>query len=209
MTQIVGKSIAVALVAALGLFGLTACSEASQSSDQSAASITVPDLTGQTGDVAKKSLEDLGLEVQWDGGEKSVILPDNWTVDSTDPAAGTALEKGATVTVKVSKTQASSSASPTTDATGASSDAPATPNVPSYGAATVACENVGDAQYPYGFKGHWLVGGIADSVEGSSRFIKATATVENAYGNKMKDLVVECTVSGTEDAPVVDSFNVY
>jgi serine/threonine-protein kinase len=62
--------------------------------------LTVPDVTGQDKDDAKKALEAKGFEVDTNtvdgGGQKDTVL-------STDPAAGTQAQPGAKVTMNVSK----------------------------------------------------------------------------------------------------------
>ena len=62
--------------------------------------LTVPDVTGQDKDDAKKALEAKGFEVDTNtvdgGGQKDTVL-------STDPAAGTQAQPGSKVTMNVSK----------------------------------------------------------------------------------------------------------
>ena len=62
--------------------------------------LTVPDVTGQDKDDAKKALEAKGFEVDTNtvdgGGQKDSVL-------STDPAAGTQAQPGSKVTMNVSK----------------------------------------------------------------------------------------------------------
>lgn len=66
-------------------------------------SVTIPDTVGMKGDVAEEILEGLGLQVVLDGGEHSVWLPSNWSVESTDPSVGTKVERGGQVIVHLYK----------------------------------------------------------------------------------------------------------
>ena len=66
--------------------------------------IAVPDVAGQSGDEAQTALSALGLSADFLSDDGSAVLaPSNWTVVSTDPAAGAEVAEGATVTVNVTK----------------------------------------------------------------------------------------------------------
>ena len=69
------------------------------------ATITMPDVTGQKGDAAKKAIEDAGitsLVTMTDvDGEDSVWTPANWSVVSQEPAAGTEVAADVEVTLMV------------------------------------------------------------------------------------------------------------
>lgn len=67
------------------------------------AKVEVPKLAGLDGKAAEEKLDALGFKVEFDAGEKSVLVKSNWTVESTSPAAGERAKKGATVTLKVKK----------------------------------------------------------------------------------------------------------
>jgi hypothetical protein len=74
--------------------------------------------------------------------------------------------------------------------------------------AELACKYYGEAQYPYGFKVHSIVGRLAEGISSSvadAWFFKTKVTIENAYGNKY-DTIMECHVTGTTAAPVVSEF---
>lgn len=72
-----------------------------------------------------------------------------------------------------------------------------------------AVEDYGDTQYPYGFKLHYIMGQLAqEPIDENTWFLKATCTVENAYGNK-SEMTCEAKVTGTTDNPSVIEFNVY
>lgn len=79
----------------------------------------------------------------------------------------------------------------------------------STGAAWVAAENYGESQYPYGFELHYLMGKLAEEpYDENTWFLKAECTVTNEFGAEAEG-TCEATVTGTEDAPQVTSFNVY
>lgn len=59
--------------------------------------IPVPDVSGQTWDVAKKTLKDAGFQLDYD--HTADILPSVAVVASTNPAAGTDVQKGSTIKV--------------------------------------------------------------------------------------------------------------
>jgi len=75
--------------------------------------------------------------------------------------------------------------------------------------AWTAAQEYGKEQYPYGFKLHYIMGKLAqEPVDENIWFLKATCTVENAYGNKI-DMNCEAQVTGTTNNPVVVDFKVY
>jgi Domain of unknown function (DUF4177) len=74
--------------------------------------------------------------------------------------------------------------------------------------ASIACDHYAEAASPYGYDPHWIMGVIAKRIEGDAWFLKVTADVTNEYGTE-REAVVECTVSGTEDSPSVDYFDLY
>lgn len=73
-----------------------------------------------------------------------------------------------------------------------------------------AVNRYAQSQFPYGFKAHWIMGLIADdAVDENTWFFKVSCDVTNMYGTKQRDLVCEAYVTGTDENPVVTSFNVY
>lgn len=156
----------------------------------------VPDLAGQTGDVADDELQELGFETEFDAGDETVIMRSNWTVTGTTPAAGEFAELGSTVVIHVEKIEPDS----------AEAEATSLGLTGTY--AWSACNQMGDAMFPYGFRFH-LTGIIADEPQGDTWFLKASITTENEFGNKRKDQVMECYVTGTNEAPEVSDFLVY
>lgn len=75
-------------------------------------------------------------------------------------------------------------------------------------AARDACEEVGRTNYPYGFKPSWILGNIAERIEGDAWFLKAEVKIKNEYGATLRS-TFECTVGGTEKSPEIDSMYVY
>jgi beta-lactam-binding protein with PASTA domain len=67
--------------------------------------VAVPDLTGVTPSDATDALAAKGLEadIQETGGLIELLLPEDARVCDTDPAAGTDVDPGSTVTVFVAK----------------------------------------------------------------------------------------------------------
>lgn len=197
------------LVVAVLVWGVTGCSatapvdspsaSATSTPTPSAVSVTVPDVAGKDGASARKVLEDQQLRVEFksDNG-KSVIAASNWTVVSSDPAAGASVTAGVTVTLNVTKPAATQTA-PQQEATSAGLTG-------TY--AQAACDTYGKAQFPYGFKAAWITGRIADRIENDQWFLKVTAKVKNEF-NAQPEVTVECTVAGTNPAPEVVSFLAY
>ncbi|WP_192497684.1 PASTA domain-containing protein [Pseudoclavibacter sp. CFCC 13611] len=180
------------MVAAAGVVGCGEEKKNDAAASPSAVGVTIPDLSGQKGNSAKQTIESVGLRIKWDGGDKTVLAPENWTVVSTDPAAPNATDEDA----------------PEAPEPAVSERLDATPSGLTFGGASVACTQAGKAQFPYGVKAHWIIGMLDDRVVGDSRVVKATTTIKNAYGTKRKDQVVECHVSGSDAAPRVDSITV-
>lgn len=66
--------------------------------------VTVPDLSGRTGDEAASELRGLDLLHDFESDDGSMVLaPSNWTVAGTDPAAGASVAAGSTVVIDVTK----------------------------------------------------------------------------------------------------------
>jgi PASTA domain len=197
------RLLAVLAAAALTI-ALTSCGDDTPPSSTpvtaAAASAAVQDVTGMAGDEARDELTADGFKVEFSTPDgDSVWKASNWTVDSQDPAAGTAVKEGATITLNVSKP--------------AAAEVPAAP-VPATTAgltgtyAQAACDQYGEQQFPYGFKGHWVLGKLAEEIQNDQWFFKIEATVTNEF-DADRDYNVECFVSGTNDAPIVTAFNAY
>jgi serine/threonine protein kinase len=67
--------------------------------------VTVPSLAGQPLDVAEQQLDQLGLSYTEEGdtGLFGVLIPSDWNVCDTDPAAGTAIAPGSTVRLLIDR----------------------------------------------------------------------------------------------------------
>jgi hypothetical protein len=194
----------LAAVAAITV-ALTGCATATTpistpSSAGATSTTSVHDVTGMAGDEARDQLKADGLKVEFSTPDgDSVWKASNWTVDSQDPAAGTAVKAGATITLNVSKP--------------AAAEVPAAPVLATTGGLTgtyaqAACDQYGEQQFPYGFKGHWVLGKLAEEIQNDQWFFKIEATVTNGFAAD-RDYNVECFVAGTKDAPVVTAFNAY
>ena len=69
----------------------------------------------------------------------------------------------------------------------------ATPSGLDMAAAMQACDTYANAQYPYGYKPHWIVGLHADQPNAGGRFEKYDADITNAFGAS-RSMIVDCTV---------------
>lgn len=200
----------LAILAAITLaVTLNACSSSgtspTPSTSPSTASATIQDVTGMKADDARDALTKAGYVVKFTTTDGStVILASNWTVLSQDPAAGTPAATGTTVTLTAEKTKKTQASTPEPSA----SPAEATTTGLTYAPASVACDNAGKTAFPYGYDPHWILGVIATRVEGDHWFMKYQATVKNQF-NAKRDVTIECTVAGSDDAPTVTGFNAY
>jgi hypothetical protein len=196
------KKIAALAVAVLMLTGCASArtAPAPQRSVEAAESsaVVVPSVVGNDGKTAKNALESAGLDVEFDAGEESVWAASNWTVNEQVPAAGESVPDGSTVTLKVSKPEAVAPAPNPNDLT---------PSGLSFTYAITACDMNGESQSPYGWNADFLLDGT-HTVVGDTIVLKAGVSITNAY-NAEGRFTVDCTVSGTNDAPVIDSFLVY
>ncbi|OQJ47269.1 PASTA domain-containing protein [Clavibacter sepedonicus] len=196
---------AAALLSALLLTG---CSAADP--------ISVPDVSGMTGTEAKNTLENAGFEVDLEADEGFVLDPANWEVVSQLPDAGDDAADGDTITLSVSKPEAEPVAEPTPAATPteeAAPIAPAAPAVPAEpealtsGMAMTVCDRMGKEQAPYGWDADFILDGTRMQQDGGW-FLKAGVDITNAYDAEGR-FTVECFVTGTEDSPTIETFNVY
>ncbi|ROS46177.1 PASTA domain-containing protein [Curtobacterium sp. PhB78] len=219
---IAGGSVAALAVVAIVLGsvfgdGDTKADASAPTATATAASISVPDVSGLAGDKAKKNITDAGLAVKWDAGDESVWVASNWMVLEQSPKAGTRAAKDATVTLKV-EPKAEETATPTSTAPpeqteSAEPAAPAqaantTPSGLDFGWASTACQQYGEQEFPYGFKGHTLIGLLAQEVRGDEIYLKFEADITNGFGAERK-ANVECSVGGTNGSPNVTYFIAY
>ncbi|WP_197073487.1 PASTA domain-containing protein [Frigoribacterium sp. MEB024] len=196
------KTITAGVVACLMLV-LAGCSEP-------APLPRVPDVIGMDGAAAEDALED--YEVEFDAGDDHVFVRSNWNVDSMAPSAGSPLEEGETVVLSVSKPGTDESPEPSeTSSTTAPAAAPVQPAEPTItsggldaGWAVTACDQYGKDTYVYGWDGDWLIDGTSQIVD-DKWFLKAGADITNAFGAERR-ATVECTVVGSNGAPLVESF---
>jgi hypothetical protein len=198
-------TVATGTIAAAVVLMLSAC--------ESAPPPQLPDVVGMNGSQAAEALEE--YEVVYDAGDDSVWMASNWTVDAQSPAAAERLEEGEEVTLTVSKPAEETappveSTEPSATPTEAAPEAaPPTPdsNTTSAGLtsgwAMTGCNNAGEAQYPYGFNGDWIIDGTSQIVE-DKWLLQAGATITNGYNAERRATVV-CVVTGTDGAPVVES----
>ncbi len=71
-----------------------------------------------------------------------------------------------------------------------------------------AFEEYGEANYPYGFKCHWVVNLInAEQATNGTWFFKVGVTIKNQYGTEY-DTIAEGVVGGTDASPKVTQFHV-
>jgi serine/threonine protein kinase len=93
---------------ALGGLGAAALIEVPRLSDSgktdTPTGISVPALAGQPLDVAEQRLDDLGLRSSEDGGGIfGVLVPSDWNVCETSPAAGSVVRRGSTVRLLIDR----------------------------------------------------------------------------------------------------------
>jgi hypothetical protein len=177
---------------------------------QAADGVKMPNVVGVSAKTVRAFLSEEGFVVKLKPKANGpVIMASHWTVTKQSVKAGKVVEAGdkITLTVKLKKKYAPTTSSPTTTPT-----TEAAPDVTSTGLdaghAGTACDQYGAAKYPYGWKGHLILGRIASEAQGDHYFWKFEADVTNAY-NAKASVTVECTVAGSNDAPQVTGFDVY
>jgi hypothetical protein len=69
--------------------------------------VAVLDVVGQKGDEASAALQSAGFETAFDAASQDVVQAADWTVDATQPAAGTRADPGSRITLVVHRTAAS------------------------------------------------------------------------------------------------------
>lgn len=195
---------------------------------------TLPNYAGKTLDIATAEMKANGITVKSVDtvDDKTVLSPKNWVIGTHDPAAGAIVTKGATVTFMVSKPGAAEAKAETEKAAAAATaevkkaaveatanseiavaEAAAPPKATTLGLealeAQTACTKYAKEQFPFGVKMHWVLGQLAEEIQGDQWFLKVEATVTNAYGAKEKGVNVECLVAGTNEVAIVTAFNAY
>jgi len=159
------------------------------------------DTVGQPLPDARTTLEAAGYTVTATDSleDRGIWAEENWVV-TTQEISGTDVMLGVQKATDGAAGDAEAAPAPTTSTT-------TTPSGLTTGMASVACDNRAELDYVYGWDASWLWDGTS-LVEGDTIFLKAGVDIENAFGNEYS-ATVECRVSGTEDAPVIDSFSVY
>lgn len=169
---------------------------------QQSAGFTLPDYAGKTLDVAVAELLKNG--VLYDAEDavngKMVLSPKNWTVTSSSPVPGTVVKAGEKVVLQVHKPQDTKAADPPAEVTTTTGlDAVF---------AQAACDIYGKREYRFGWDPHWILDAQPAQLVNDRWVLKVGADVTNQYNAKAK-VTVECTVGGTKDQPVVESFLAY
>lgn len=169
---------------------------------QSAAGFTLPDYVGKTLDVPVAELLKNGIlyDAKDAVNGKAVLSPKNWTVLSSSPAPGTVVKTGDKVVFEVHKPQETKAAAPATE--------PTTSTGLDEVYAQAACGMYGDKEFRYGWDPHWALDRQAAQIVNDRWFFKVGADVTNQY-NAKAEVTIECTVGGTKDQPVVESFLAY
>jgi hypothetical protein len=207
------RSITMAVPAALlTVLLLTACSAEEP--------VAVPDVSGMNAAEAQNTLENAGFEVDLEADSGFVLKSSNWDVVAQVPNAGVDAKDGDTITLSVSKQDVETSAEQMETATPTPEPAAVAPVVPdapvapaedsgalTRGMAITVCDRLGKENAPYGWDADFLLDGTAIEQDGGL-FLKAGVDVTNAYDAEGR-FTVECFVTGTQDAPVIESFDVY
>ena len=103
--RLVAGLVAILVIAGLVAAALITVPKLSDGGTSSRPSgVTVPSLAGQPLDVAERQLEGLGLRsTEQGGGLFGVVLPSDWDVCQTSPAAGSVVRPGSTVRLLVDR----------------------------------------------------------------------------------------------------------
>lgn len=166
----------------------------------------VPDVAGMPADEARDAISDAGFIARLDGGEEVVVNASNWDAVDTTPAAGAEIKAGETVTINV--VRAEERLAEEREATQRAAEERANGPI----GATEAqgfCSLYAEEQLPYGVDMHWIMGKLAEEETENGWFLKVEADVTNEYGAEQSGMNIECHVSGTNNAPVMDEFLVY
>jgi hypothetical protein len=204
MRRIMAALVSGALAAAVLVGGGTSAAFAAPL--VASAEQVMPGLVGMKLSDAVKQLKDAGAKpkaVDASKKKRVILMKSNWVVTAQSVKAGEALKDKAKVTLKALKKSevepkpAESPAAPTVTASGLDETV-----------ARQSCDLYGEALFPWGYKPHWIIGVLAKEIQGDAWFMKVTATVKNEY-NAERDIVIECTVSGSNEAPAVTSYLPY
>lgn len=195
-----------ALAAALLTVGLSACGQSTPAS--------VPDVVGMTVSDAQTALMSDGYTATVTDENGAVSVDSTLTVLSQDPAAGADLKPYSGTPVKLT-VPTTDKHTPTPAATETAEPAPSQTEQATAGGLTetsamTACDQYGEQQFPYGYDAHWVLGVLASEYQPDTDewYFKVEADVTNEY-NAEQTINIECYVTGTEDAPVVNDFLAY
>jgi serine/threonine protein kinase len=109
LRSIVIPLLALIIAAALTFAALVALPELTDSDDPAPrpTGVTVPSLVGQPLDIAEQQLADLGLQSSVEGGGLfGILIPSDWDVCATSPAADATVRRGTTVELLVDRPEA-------------------------------------------------------------------------------------------------------
>lgn len=193
-----------------------------------APTVAIPDVAGMPAEDAKSALSDLGFKTEFDGGEDAIVISGaDWDATGTDPAAGGEAREGARITIFVveatarlaaeqeakEQAKAEEAAAREAERAKAAEEAAAAAAVlaaepANYSTAQQLCDAFATVEFPYGVKMHWIAERYAADQTETGWFLKVGATVTNAF-NAERKFNVECHVSGTNGAPVMDDFLYY
>jgi serine/threonine protein kinase len=109
LRSIVIPLLALIIAAALTFAALVALPELTDPDDPAPrpTGVTVPSLVGQPLDIAEQQLADLGLQSSVEGGGLfGILIPSDWDVCATSPAADATVRRGTTVELLVDRPEA-------------------------------------------------------------------------------------------------------
>lgn len=188
----------------------TADTETETEAAPAIATVAVPDVAGLPADEARAALADAGFAVTFDAGDEAVFDATNWAAVSTTPQSGTDAEEASEVTVTVERSEEWLAEEAAKQKEAEEHAAVRAPDAPIHSSSAHAfCEEYAIAQFPYGIKFHRLAQVFADEKTDTGWYYKLGADITNEFGAKAKDRNIECHMSGTNEAPVMDNFLAY
>lgn len=189
--------------------------------------IAVPDVSGLTAVEAKAKLEDAGLRASVEQEGRFSAGGDRFDAVDTDPAAGEEVSAGSKVILNVAEAterleaeqaaadEAAAKEKAEREAERAKAEEEARAKAAESAAQPLSednarpyCLDYADNSFPYGIKVHYMMGVLAEKETDTGWFMKYEATITNEFGAK-RDANIECHMSGTNGAPVMDDFLAY
>lgn len=189
--------------------------------------VEIPELTGLPAAEASEQLKELGFKVSMKSPERTVLVGDDYDVESSDPAAGDEAAEGSRVTLnvveaterlaeeaaeaeRIKEEEAEAKEAKRAEETAAreaeAAERAAQPL--NEDNARPFCLAYADQMFPYGIKVHYIAGVLAEEETETGWYMKYTADITNEYGAKRKSNI-ECHMSGTNGSPVMDDFLAY